>query len=202
MIASLSGILKQKNPTEVLLDVHGVGYAVHISLSTYEKLGNVNSPTTLLTHLHIREDAMLLYGFATEEERRLFKLLLSVSGIGPKLAQSILSGMNANELGSHLRAGNVTALTAIPGIGKKTAERMVVELRDKVTKAIGSAEFNSADMTANAGIRNEALMALMSLGFNQQTAEKAIRLASSEATDSTLSLEELIKRALRHTAAR
>jgi holliday junction DNA helicase RuvA len=202
MIASLSGILKQKNPTEVLLDVQGVGYAVHISLSTYEKLGDINSPTTLLTHLHIREDAMLLFGFATEEERRLFKLLLSVSGIGPKLAQSILSGMNANELGSHLRAGNVSALTAIPGIGKKTAERMVVELRDKIVKAIGTTEVDSSGTTANAAIRNEALMALTSLGFNQQTAEKAIRLVYNEADGSSLLLEELIKRALRHTAAR
>jgi holliday junction DNA helicase RuvA len=202
MIASLTGILKQKNPTEVLLDVQGVGYAVHISLSTYEKLGDINSPTTLLTHLHIREDAMQLFGFATEEERRLFKLLLSVSGIGPKLAQSILSGMNANELGTHLRTGNVSALTAIPGIGKKTAERMVVELRDKIVKAIGTTEVDSSGTTANAAIRNEALMALTSLGFNQQTAEKAIRLVYNEADGSSLSLEELIKRALRHTAAR
>lgn len=202
MIASLTGILKQKNPTEVLLDVHGVGYAVHISLSTYEKLGSVDSTTTLLTHLHIREDAMQLFGFATEEERQLFKLLLSVSGIGPKLAQSILSGMNASELSSHLRSGNINALTAIPGIGKKTAERMVVELRDKISKAVSIAESVSSDTTASSTIRSEALMALMSLGFNQQVAEKAIRLASNEPGGNSFSVEELIKRALRHTTAR
>ncbi|HVN49118.1 MAG TPA: Holliday junction branch migration protein RuvA [Bacteroidota bacterium] len=202
MIASLTGFLKQKNPTEVLLDVHGVGYAVHISLSTYEKLGDVDSTITLLTHLHVREDAMQLFGFATEEERQLFKMLLSVSGIGPKLAQSILSGMNASELSSHLRSGNIAALTAIPGIGKKTAERMVVELRDKISKTTSATEFASSDATASAAIRSEALMALMSLGFNQPSAEKAIRAASNEAGATSLSVEELIKRALRHTTAR
>jgi Holliday junction DNA helicase RuvA len=110
--------------------------------------------------------------------------------------------MNANELGSHLRTGNVSALTAIPGIGKKTAERMVVELRDKVVKVLGVTGPNSIDTNTNAAIRNEALMALTSLGFNQQTAEKAIRLASNEADGSSVTLEELIKRALRHTATR
>ena len=136
MIASLTGILKSKSPTEILVEVHGIGYTVSIPLSTYEKLGDIGSSVSLLTHFHVREDVMQLFGFFTEEERRLFKLLISVSGIGPKIAQSILSGMNVEELKSHLVSGNVNALTAIPGVGRKTAERLIVELRDKVGKIL------------------------------------------------------------------
>lgn len=202
MIATLTGILKFKSPTEILVEVHGIGYTISIPLSTYEKLGDLGSSVSLLTHFHVREDAMLLFGFSTEEERRLFKLLISVSGIGPKIAQSTLSGMNVEELKSHIVGGNVNALMAIPGVGRKTAERLIVELRDKAGKTLTESEPISAIGMATAAMRIEALQALTSLGYNQQIAEKAIRLVVKEAEGSTISLEELIKRALRHTNAR
>lgn len=198
MIASLSGILKTKSPTEVLIEVQGIGYIVHIPLSTYERLGDPGSSVFLLTHFHVREDAVSLFGFSTEEERRLFRLLISVSGIGPRIAQSILSGMNVEELKSHIIGGNVNALLSIPGVGRKTAERLIVELRDKAGKS--SAEYETITSSSQTtALRIEALQALTSLGYNQQIAEKAIRLVLNEADGSTLSLEELIKRALRHT---
>lgn len=202
MIATLTGILKFKTPTEILVEVHGIGYTISIPLSTYEKLGDLGSSVSLLTHFHVREDAMLLFGFSTEEERRLFKLLISVSGIGPKIAQSTLSGMNVEELKSHIVGGNVNALMAIPGVGRKTAERLIVELRDKAGKTLTESEPISVIGMATAAMRIEALQALTSLGYNQQIAEKAIRLVVKEAEGSTISLEELIKRALRHTNAR
>jgi holliday junction DNA helicase RuvA len=202
MIATLTGTLKLKNPTEILVEVHGIGYTVSIPLSTYEKLGDIGSSVSLLTHFHVREDAMLLFGFSTEEERRLFKLLISVSGIGPKIAQSVLSGMNVEELKSHIVGGNVNALMAIPGVGRKTAERLIVELRDKAGKSITESEPISAIGMATAAMRIEALQALTSLGYHQQIAEKAIRLVLKETEGSTISLEELIKRALRHTNTR
>jgi holliday junction DNA helicase RuvA len=202
MIATLTGILKFKSPTEILVEVHGIGYTISIPLSTYEKLGDLGSSVSLLTYFHVREDAMLLFGFSTEEERRLFKLLISVSGIGPKIAQSTLSGMNVEELKSHIVGGNVNALMAIPGVGKKTAERLIVELRDKAGKTLTESEPISVTGMATAAMRIEALQALTSLGYNQQIAEKAIRLVVKEAEGSTISLEELIKRALRHTNAR
>jgi holliday junction DNA helicase RuvA len=202
MIASLTGILKYKNPTEILIEVHGIGFTVSIPFSTFEKLGEVGSTVSLLTHFHVREDAQQLFGFLSNEERRLFKLLISVSGIGPKIAQGILSGMNVDELRINLHHGNIPALTAIPGVGKKTAERMILELRDKVGGAVSDSEPVSALDAANSGIRTEALQALTSLGYNLQIAEKSIRLVLNETEGSTISLEELIKRALRHTSAR
>jgi len=202
MIASLTGILKYKSPTEILIDVNGIGYTVSIPLSTYEKLGDVGSSISLLTYFHVREDAMQLFGFFSDEERRLFKLLISVSGIGPKIAQSILSGMNVEELKSYLISGNVIALTAIPGVGKKTAERLILELRDKVGKAIADGEPISALGMASAMMRAEALQALTSLGYNLQIAEKSIRLVLKETEGSNISLEELVKRALHYTNVR
>jgi holliday junction DNA helicase RuvA len=202
MIASLTGTLKFKSPTEILIDVQGVGYNVSIPLSTYEKIGDIGSAISLLTHFHVREDGMQLFGFITNEERRLFKLLISVSGIGPKIAQGILSGMNVDELKSHLISGNVNALTAIPGVGKKTAERLILELRDKAGKSITETDPTSATGMTSAIVRIEALQALTSLGYNQQIAEKSIRLVLKDAGDTSISVEELIKQALRHTNAR
>jgi Holliday junction DNA helicase RuvA len=202
MISSLTGTLKSKSPTEILIDVHDIGYTVNIPLSTYEKLGSIGSSVSLFTYFHVREDIMQLFGFFTDEERRLFKLLISVSGIGPKIAQSILSGVNVQELKSHIVNRNAEALTSIPGVGKKTAERLIVELRDKIEKGVMAAEpMPSGDVTSVA-IRIEALQALVSLGYNQQMAEKAIRMVLKGVETSTISVEELIKRALRHTNAR
>jgi Holliday junction DNA helicase RuvA len=197
MIAFINGILQHKTPTEVVVDVHGIGYAVHIPLSTYTKLGDVGRPISLFTHMHMREDAMQLFGFATLEERQWFRLLLSVSGIGPRLAQGILSGIDVQELHAHIAQGEAAALTSIPGIGKKTAERLIVELRDKASKI--SLEGSAGAMTgaSSSAVRSEALQALLSLGFTQQAAEKSIHAASSESNPAS-SVEELIKSALRH----
>ena len=203
MIASLSGILKVKTPTEILVDVNGVGYGVTIPLSTFEKLGDVGSLVTLFTHLHVREDALQLYGFATEEERFLFKLLISVNGIGPKIAQGILSGISVTDLKSHLAKEDLGALTAIPGVGKKTAERLIIELRDKVGKLLEhapAAAMEPADREAE--MRQEALLALTSLGYNRPVAEKAIRQVLNESAGVAISLQDLIKRALRYTSSK
>lgn len=202
MIASLTGVLKTKSPTEVLIDVNGIGYAVTIPLSTFETLGEVNSHVTLLTHLHVREDALLLYGFATEEERVAFKLLISVNGIGPRIAQGILSGIPVNDLRAHLVSQNVAALTAIPGVGRKTAERLVIELRDKIGRIEQATQMPSSAKDKQAEMRLEALLALTSLGYNRSAAEKAIRQVLNESPESHLTLQELIKRALRYATAK
>ncbi len=197
MIASLTGTLKFKSPTEVLIDVNGVGYSVLIPLSTFEKLGPLNSPAALLTHLHVREDALQLFGFGTEDERNLFRLLISVSGIGPKIAQGILSGISASDLRRHIASGNSSALTAIPNVGKKTAERLIVDLRDKIGKvAGGESVLPSGDKRERSRI--EALLALTSLGYHRQAAEKGIHAALQEIDGAEVSVEELIKKALRH----
>lgn len=199
MIGSLTGTLKHKSPTEVILDVNGVGFAVIIPFSTYEKLGSPGSVVTLVTHLHVREDALLLFGFFTEEERFFFKLLISVNGIGPKIAQGILSGISVPDLRQHIANGNLPALTAIPGVGKKTAERLVVELRDKIEKT-ETGQAGQAGTEDGTGLRQEALLALTSLGYNRQQAEKAIRLVLQDATGEKPSLQDLIKKALRLAA--
>lgn len=198
MIASLTGILKSKSPTEVLVEVNGVGYSVSIPLSTYSKIGDINANVHLLTHLHVREDAMQLFGFASEAERHFFRLLISITGIGPKIAQGILSGISVQDLRQHIANGNIIALTSIPGIGKKTAERLIVELRDKIEKTEATMEAIAGDR--NADVRNEALLALTSLGYNRVAAEKALRMALNDATGSALSVEELIKKALKHSS--
>jgi Holliday junction DNA helicase RuvA len=197
MISYLHGRLAEKSPTEVTVDVNGVAYAVHIPLSTFEAIGEVGSEIKILTYLHFREDAMQLYGFATSAERDLFKLLISISGIGPRMAQGILSGISVNELKNFILHGNFTALMSIPGVGKKTAERLVVELRDKVGKLqyeVPAKEDKAATM------RSEALLALTSLGYARATAEKAIRAVLQESDGRGLTVEDLIKRALRHTS--
>jgi Holliday junction DNA helicase RuvA len=198
MISLLTGILKIKNPTEIVLDVHGVGYAVTIPLSTFEKLGDVGSNTTLLTHLYVREDAMQLFGFATNEERFFFKLLISVNGIGPKIAQGILSRIAVSDLKQHIAKENISALTAIPGVGRKTAERLVIELRDKVGKVDATAP-SMGPPDEEEKLRAEALLALTSLGYNRAVAEKALRHVLTEMKGEKISLQDLIKKALRYT---
>jgi Holliday junction DNA helicase RuvA len=201
MIASLTGVLKSKNPTEILIDVNGVGYSVTIPLSTFEKLGEVESKVTLLTHLHVREDAMQLFGFASPEERFCFKLLISVNGIGPKIAQGILSGITVADLKQHIAHENISALTAIPGVGRKTAERLIIELRDKIGKIDSASSGSIPSHDKDGDLRQEALLALTSLGYNRPIAEKALRQVFTETKGEKLSLQELIKRALRTTSS-
>lgn len=196
MISSLTGVLTEKTPTEILIMVNGVGYAVSIPLSTFERLGSVNDTVTVFTHLHVREDALQLYGFATTEEREMFKLLISVSGIGPKVAQSILSGSSVADLREFLFSGNTSALLSIPGIGRKTADRLIVELREKIAKTHTPVEGSISP----AGVRFEALQALVQLGLSRTAAEQALREALKNAESRDESVEQLIKRALRSGA--
>ena len=170
MIGRLTGRLASKLPDQVLLDVAGVGYLVHIPLSTFYELPDVESPASLWIHTHVREDTLALYGFLTERERSLFLLLLGVAGIGPKVALTVLSGIPPAELASALRQQDVRRLVAIPGVGKKTAERMVLELAEKA--AAFAAE---TPPEARAAVASEdVISALVNLGYRKGEAEKAV----------------------------
>jgi holliday junction DNA helicase RuvA len=199
MYSYLQGKLVTKSPTEIVIDVNGVGYLLNISLSTYEKIDSTSPQVKIFTYLHVREDALQLFGFATESEREMFKLLISVSGIGPKIAQGVLSGMNTDELKTSIQTSNINALTSVQGIGRKTAERLVVELRDK----IGKGEIEIIDRTFTSSQlkqRDDALNALLSLGYHRSIAEQALRQVLKDSQGKDLPVEELIKQALRHTA--
>jgi Holliday junction DNA helicase RuvA len=198
MIASLHGTIVRKSPTEIVIDVRGVGYGVSIPLSTFEVLGDLNTQVSLFTYLHVREDALQLFGFVSEEERNLFKLLISVTGIGPKMGQSILSGISGAELRNAIIQGNSAMLTSVPGVGRKLAERLVLELRDKIGKVSPGSSLLAASTEAQTQIRSEALLALTSLGYNRAAAERAIRLAIKDNSSVEASIELLIKAALRH----
>lgn len=201
MISRLTGRIIEKNPTEVVIDVRGVGYEVNIPLSTYQKIENADGDVTLFTYLHVREDAMILFGFATESERGVFRLLISISGIGPKIAQSILSGISSAELREAVLRGNVDALTSIAGVGRKTAERIILELKGKIGK-VEQIEETSPVTSRQTKIRTEAVIALMSLGFTRVTAENALRTVLSESGGKDIPLEEIIKKALHNTSKR
>ncbi|MDD8018139.1 MAG: Holliday junction branch migration protein RuvA [Bacteroidota bacterium] len=196
MITHLKGTLTKKSPTEIVVDCNGVGYSVNISISTFEKLPDANSNVSILTYHHIREDAQLLFGFSSAQERDIFRLLISVSGIGPRMAQTILSGIQPEELIRTISHGNIGSLTSIPGVGKKTAERMIVELKDKVTKIDSAATVTGL---TSSSIRSEALAALISLGYNRDKAEQSIRFVLNEANGADIGIEELIKKALQVT---
>jgi len=198
MISSLRGTLTHKTPTEVQIDVGGVGYAVSIPLSTYKVLGDLDTTSTLLTYLYVREDALQLFGFATEQERATFKMLVSVSGIGPKMAQGILSGISVSDLRMHVQTGNLKALTAIPGVGRKLAERLVLELRDKLVRLDG---VRPSGVSFTNSIHQEALLAMTSLGYSRTTAEKGIAAAVKETDGKNVTLEGLIKAALRQVSS-
>ncbi len=171
MIAQLRGRLAEKRPNQLLVDVGGVGYLVHIPLSTFYAVGDLHAEVTLLIYTHVREDALALYGFLTAREKHLFELLLSASGVGPVLALKILSGMSVDELVPAIRAGDLAQLTRIPGIGRKTAERMVVELRDKLA-AMEVPE--AARPATRTGLEADVISALLNLGYDRRGAEKAV----------------------------
>src|SRR5467141_1526897 len=171
MIAQLRGTLADKRPNQVLVDVGGVGHLVHIPVSTFYALGDLHSNVTLLIHTQVREDAISLYGFLSSREKHLFELLISASGVGPVLALKILSGMSVDELIPAIRAGDLAQLTRIPGVGRKTAERMVVELRDKLT-AIALPE--AARAASRTGLEADVISALANLGYERRLAEKAV----------------------------
>ncbi len=203
MIAQLTGTLIDKGLDEVVLDVAGVGYLVHISLTTLQALPAVGQAVKLLTYLQVREDALTLYGFATAEERRAFELCLSVTGIGPKLALAALSGLGATALGDAIAAQDVGRLTRIPGIGKKTAERLVMELRDKFkpSKTIGGsakAATNSrgAAASADVGVFGDVTKALCNLGYKPADADRAVAKALEELGENS-PVEAVLRWALR-----
>lgn len=173
MIGHLRGRLIDKRPNQVLLDVNGVGYQVHIPLSTFYALGDLHSDTTLLVHTHLREDALALYGFLTAREKQFFELLLTASGVGPALALKILSGMSVDDLVPAIRQGDLAQLVRIPGVGKKTAERIVVELRDKLA-AMGAAEPARPEAAERTGIDADVISALLNLGYERRAVEKAV----------------------------
>lgn len=195
MIAYLAGKLAEKSPLEVVVDVGGIGYAVSITAQSYEALPDGELPVKLFTYLHLREDIAQLYGFITEEERLVFKLLLSVSGVGPKMAQTILSGMDTMTLRETIVAGNSKALTNISGVGKKTADRIILELRDKITKLDLKTNLTSFVQTDAGQARSDAFSALLSLGYSKPVAEKAMRAAIAESP--TAKTDELIRIALK-----
>jgi holliday junction DNA helicase RuvA len=174
MIAHLRGTLLAKRPNQAVVETHGVGYDVAISVPTFSELPALGSEVALHIHTHVREDALLLYGFARLAEKQLFEKLLTVSGIGPKLAITILSGMPVDEMVGAIRGGDVARLTRIPGIGKKTAERMVLELRDKLPAPAGTVEVTIA--AANP-VEEDVLSALANLGYQRAAAETALRAA-------------------------
>jgi Holliday junction DNA helicase RuvA len=204
MIAHLSGTLFAKHATSVIVDVGGVGYEVTIPVTTFYDLEEPGSPVRLRIYTHVREEALQLFGFRTERERELFILLISVSGIGPKSAIAMLSGMSADEIVNAIRTDNLARLTSIPGVGRKTAERMVIELRDKMaalsSPALGeelAAGTGAGGQKSEDAVREDTLSALLQLGFPKPAAEKAINHAMSEG-GGDFSVEVLLRRSLRH----
>ena len=200
MIAFLNGNLARALPTQAIVDVGGVGYEVFIPLSSYDKLPPAGQPVRLLTHLHVREDAHVLYGFMTAAERDLFRLLVNnVSGIGPKLALAVLSGMSVNNFKGAVVNSDVAALSKISGLGKKTAERIVLELKDKVgVTAAWEAASAAHAPTPEQERANEAVLALIALGYKQVEAHRIIRDLQEKERDK--SAEELVKLALKQIA--
>ena|SRR5436853_895811 len=206
MIAHLSGNLLSKQATSAIVDVGGVGYEVAIPLSTFYELGEAGEPVRLRIYTHVREDAIQLYGFKTIRERELFLQLISVNGVGPGLAIKLLSGMNADEMIASIRTNNLVRLVAIPGVGRKTAERLVVDLRDKIAALSSPAleeEFAAraaapGAVTSEDSMRNDAMSALANLGYQKGAAEKAVKSAIDEGGE--LSVEVILRRSLRSLA--
>lgn len=198
MIAYLQGELREKEPTRVVLDVGGVGYEVLIPLSTFYELPDEGKTVALRVHTHVREDTLQLFGFRSARERAVFELLLRTSGVGPKLAQAILSGVAPDDLLAAIEAGEVAVLRAVPGVGQKTAERIVVDLRDRVSDLAGPSDASGASprATPRGGPAEEAVSALVNLGYGASHAERAVD-AAREDLDGDASLEEVIRAALR-----
>lgn len=195
MIDFVSGKLFSKKPTSAVVDVGGVGYRVDIPTSTFEALPAKGEPVRLITHHHVREDAVLLYGFSTDAERDVFEMMIAVSGVGPKLALAALSAMRPGEIRDRILEGDAAMLTRIPGVGRKTAERMIVELRDRFEKMAPDFE-PGAPRSPESTFRADALAALEALGLSRTAADKAVR-AVLQANGPVSSAEELIRLALR-----
>ena len=198
MIGHLSGKLIFKQPSQIVVETGGVGYEVTIPLSTFYEVGEIGTELALFVHTHVREDALQLFGFRTRTEKDLFLKLTSISGVGPKLAITILSGMPVGELIQVISAGDAGRLTAIPGVGRKTAERVAMELRDKlkgIAPAADAVASYGAAAPSDAGIVDDAVSALVSLGYPKPLAERTVAAVAAESGDRTI--EAVLKRSLR-----
>ena len=202
MIAHLSGKLFEKEANLIIVDVGGVGYEVIIPLSTFYDLGEIGENISLRIYTYVREDVLQLFGFKTVRERELFLLLISVSGIGPKSAITALSGMSADEIIGAIRQNNLARLNSIPGVGKKTAERLVIELRDKIAKlsAVSAEEMRAEGIPQTSGddVYEDAISALVNLGYQRNAAEKALKQAMQEGTE--MSVQKLLRKSLQFLA--
>ncbi|MCX6550943.1 MAG: Holliday junction branch migration protein RuvA [Acidobacteria bacterium] len=199
MIAFLRGRLAEKQPNRVIVDVAGVGYDVAVPLSTFYTLGEPGDEVALHIHTHVREDALALYGFGTSVEQLIFERLIGISGIGPKLALAVLSGIDVIDLVRAVQFGDVARLTAIPGVGRKTAERIGLELKDKLPPALAAEAAAQAGPDEGAGrLRSDLLSALLNLGYHRPLAEKAVDSALKRVESPTF--ESVLKRALRDIA--
>ncbi|MFQ5648392.1 MAG: Holliday junction branch migration protein RuvA [bacterium] len=194
MIAHLEGQIAEKTPTRVVLDVQGVGYELLVPISTFELLKEVGERAKLLTYQHVREDTLLLFGFATQKEKWMFRKLISVSGIGPKLALGVLSGCPLDQLVRFIVNGEIDRLSKLPGIGKKTAQRLSLELRDKLGELEPGREPAAGVSKGDLPRLEEAVLALVSLGVSRAEAERSVSKNLAEQAD--LPLDELIRRAL------
>jgi holliday junction DNA helicase RuvA len=196
MIASVAGVLVSKSPNMAVVDVHGVGYQVFIPLSTFYKLPELGKPATLHIYTHVREDALQLYGFLKLEEKTVFLLLLGISGVGPKLALNILSGLPIGELVKAIKDGNVTKLSSIPGVGKKTAERLALELKERIGAVLYDAvpTIEGTSPLQDVPVSDDAVSALVNLGYKTPQAKEVVRKVIS--SDGNLPIESLIKAAL------
>ncbi len=189
MIGRICGTLLAKHPPQVLIDAHGVGYEVDVPMSSFYDLPEIGKPVTLLTHMVVREDAQLLYGFLTQEERSAFKELIKVSGVGPRIALAVLSGLSVEQLAQAIATQQAGLLTRVPGIGKKTAERLVLELKGRLADAIGNSPSAATSDTA------DIVNALVSLGYSEKEA-----LAATKGMNAGISVSEGIRLALKQLA--
>lgn len=196
MIGYLKGILAEKKPNSLILDVNGVGYLVTIPVSTFLELPEEGSSLALFIYTHVREEALALYGFRTMREKLLFEKLISVSGIGPKVAISFLSGMSSDELIPAIQRQDIAKLSTIPGVGRKTAERVVLELREKIPQLMTE----SAEVPSEKPMREDLVSALVNLGYQQSLAEKIVKHVLDK-SKSDASFEELLKSALHGISA-
>jgi Holliday junction DNA helicase RuvA len=196
MIGRLRGVLDYKSPQEVLIDVGGVGYRTLIPLTTFYRLGDVGSTVTLLVHTHVREDALQLFGFLTPLEKTMFERLIEVSGIGPRLALGILSGIEVTELTDALRSADLARLTRIPGVGRKTAERLVLELKDKLPREASAAQSVRPDEV----VRHDLALALGHLGYSPTEADRAAERVLRDHPGARL--EDALRRALQLLSSR